>query len=277
MWSKDHFNSAALVRGRKSAHHQTHARQTDLHTDHPRHRRDRGHRPPARAASGARGAGARARARSGPSRRPGRRRRRARRGQLRRPGRAGRGAAPDGPTDNTRQHARTEAELRASGAATVFLRPVAFFQNLLWSAGAIAGQGALHQAIGGARIGLIDTRDVVDALERAALSDELDGQTFELTGPAAVTYDEVAGALARALGRPVRHVPIAPDALADFARQAGVDEWTAQLVRDYSIAYGRGWGDFTTDAVEKLTRHPARGVDAFAAEVFAPAAASAAR
>lgn len=183
-------------------------------------------------------------------------------------------AGADGPTENTRLHARTEAEIRAGGAAFVILRPMAFFQNLLWSAGGILGRGELHQATGDARLGLIDTRDVVDALERVALSDEHDGKTLELTGPAAVSYAEVAASLTRALGRPVRYVPVFPEALAEFLRQFGADDWSARLVRDYSAAYGSGWGDFTTDAVEKLTGHPARGIDEFVREVFVPASAA---
>ena len=184
-------------------------------------------------------------------------------------------ASADGPTDNTRQHARTEAEIRATGAAFVFLRPVAFYQNLLWSAGEVLSQGTLHQGTGDARVNLIDTRDVVDCLERVALSDELDGQTFELTGPAPVSNAEVAASLARALGRPVRYVPVAPDALGEGMRKLGADEWTARLVRDYATAYGQGWGDFTTDAVQQLSGHPARDLDAFVREVFVPATSAA--
>lgn len=185
-------------------------------------------------------------------------------------------ASVDGPTDNTRQHGRTEAALRATGAATTILRPMAFFQNLLWSVDAVALQGTLSQAIGDARLSLIDTRDVVEALERVTLFDRHDGKTFELTGPAAIGYAQVAESLGRALGRSVRYMPITPDALAEFARRGGVDDWTAALMHDYSVAYGNGYGDFTTDAVETLTGHPARSVDDFAREVFTPAARAAA-
>ncbi len=181
-------------------------------------------------------------------------------------------AGADGPTDNTRQHARTEADIRASGAAFVFLRPMAYFQNLLWSAGTVLGDGTLYGA-GDARLALIDTRDVVDALERVALSDQHDGETLELTGPSGVSYAEVADSLTRALGRPVRYVPVSPEAVAELARKSGADDWNARLMRDYSAAYASGWGDFTTDAVERLTGHRPRGLDTFVREVFVPATA----
>jgi uncharacterized protein YbjT (DUF2867 family) len=103
------------------------------------------------------------------------------------------------------------------------------------------------------------------------LSEEHDGETHELTGPRAVSYAEVAESLARALGRPVRYVPVGPEALAELARRSGADDWTATLVRDYAAAYASGWGNFTTPGVERLTGHPPRGVDEFVREVFVPA------
>lgn len=42
-------------------------------------------------------------------------------------------------------------------------------------------------------------------------------------------------------------------------------------MRDYSAAYGRGWGDFVTEDVQTLTGHPARTIEQFAREVLAPA------
>lgn len=180
-------------------------------------------------------------------------------------------ASVDGPTDNTRQHGRTEAELRESGLTFVALRPSAFFQNFLWSAAPILGEGRLYAGSGGAKVGFIDTRDVVDALAAAATTDRFDGQSLELTGPRSVDHDEVAAALGRALGREVAHVAITPEQSSEPLRAMGADAWTVQLVADYARAYAKGWGDFVTDAVQQLTGHAPRDVDSFARDVFVPA------
>lgn len=180
-------------------------------------------------------------------------------------------ADPNGPTDNTRQHARTEAEIRATGLTHVFLRPAAFMQNLLWSARQVLGEGRIYQGFGAAKVGLIDTRDVVDALAVAATRDDFDGQTLELTGPRSVDHHDVAGALARALDREVTYVPVAPEQVGEAMRGMGADEWSAQLVTDYARAYASGWGDAVTDAVQRMTGHPARDLDTFVREVFVPA------
>ncbi|HWB75441.1 MAG TPA: NAD(P)H-binding protein [Nannocystaceae bacterium] len=180
-------------------------------------------------------------------------------------------ADPNGPTDNTRQHGRTEAEIRATGLTHVFLRPSAFMQNILWSARQVLGEGRIYQGYGAAKVGLIDTRDVVDALAAAATRDDFDGQTLELTGPRSVGQDDVATTLAGALGRDVNYVPVAPEQVGEALRGMGADEWTVQLVIDYSRAYASGWGDNVTDAVQRMTGHPARDLDAFVREVFVPA------
>jgi uncharacterized protein YbjT (DUF2867 family) len=181
-------------------------------------------------------------------------------------------ADPDGPTDNTRQHGRTEAELRASGLAYVVLRPSLFFQNLLASLATILSDGKIFFGVGKGRIGLIDTRDVADAAVAAATSARYDGATLELTGPESIDYDAVAAAIGRGLGRSVVYVPVPPSAAADAVRGFGADEWTAGILRDYCEAYSKGFGDFTTREVERLTGHPPRSVDDFVREVLAPAA-----
>ena len=84
-------------------------------------------------------------------------------------------ADPDGPTDNTRQHGRTEAALRDSGLTHVILRPHLFLQNLLASIPTIVGQGKLYFGVGTARMGMVDTRDVADAAVIAATTDRFDG------------------------------------------------------------------------------------------------------
>lgn len=182
-------------------------------------------------------------------------------------------ASPDGPTDNTRQHGRTERLLRDSGLAFVALRPQYYMQNVLGSLASILREGVLYAGVGDARIGMIDTRDVADCMERAVRTGDFDGQSLELTGPESVSHEQVAATLSEALARPVEYVAISPEAVGESMRPASGD-WLAQLMVDYMRAYSGGFGDFVTDAVQAMTGRPARSLAAFAREVFAPAARS---
>jgi uncharacterized protein YbjT (DUF2867 family) len=181
-------------------------------------------------------------------------------------------ADTQGPTDNTRQHGRTEAALRDSGMTYVILRPHLFLQNLLGSLPTITGEGKLYWATGDAKMGLIDTRDAADAAIVATTSSDFDNQTLELTGPVSIDYHHVAAAIARGLGRDIVYVPIPPQAMGETMRSYGADDWTAKLIVDYTTAYTAGFGDFTTDNVQRITGHPPRSVDDFVREVLVPAA-----
>jgi uncharacterized protein YbjT (DUF2867 family) len=183
-------------------------------------------------------------------------------------------ADPNGPTDNTRQHGRTEAALKASGLTYVILRPHFFLQNLLGSLSTILSEGKLYFGVGDGQMGMVDTRDVSDAAVVAATTETHDGSTFELTGPASIGFGAVASAIGRGLGREVTYAAVSPAAAGEAMRHFGADEWTVGIIRDYCTAYSNGWGDFTTDHVERITGHAPRSVDDFIRGVLAPAARS---
>lgn len=180
-------------------------------------------------------------------------------------------ASVDGPTEATRRDGLAEAAIHASGLRSVILRGHCFMQNLFFSVGSIRQEGKIFFGVGDGKIGMIDSRDIADAAIAAATSDTWDGQTLELTGPAAIDYHAVAAAVGRALGREVTYVPVPPTAVGEGARAHGVDDDTAKVLTDYCTAYGQGWGDFTTDAVSRLTGHAQRSIDDFAREVLVPA------
>ncbi|WP_417595211.1 NAD(P)H-binding protein [Parasphingorhabdus sp.] len=184
-------------------------------------------------------------------------------------------AAPDGPTDNTRQHAQTEADICASGLEYVFLRPSYFMQNMFMAAETIAGDGSFSFAMGEGSIGMIDTRDIAACAMHCTLSDQWNGQTLELTGPESISFDEIARRLATALKKPVSYNPITPQAAYEFIDGSGWGAWMAALTRDYGAAYASGWGDFVTEHVAQITGRAPSSFERFAADMFQPSVGSA--
>jgi uncharacterized protein YbjT (DUF2867 family) len=183
-------------------------------------------------------------------------------------------ASEEGPTDNTRQHAITERAIRESGMRYVFLRPNYYMQNLLGSLGSIVGEGKLYAGMGDAAIALIDARDVGDAMAAAVLSEQFDGSALELSGPESIGHSAVAAVIGKALGRNVTYVAVPPDAAGEAVRAFGLDDWTVQIIVDYSRAYSKGFGDFVTDSVQSLTGQAPRDIGTFAREIISPAAKS---
>lgn len=179
-------------------------------------------------------------------------------------------ADPAGPTDNTIQHGRTEAEIAASGLAHVFLRPNFFMQNMFLAAQSIAESGSFFFGMGDGCMGMIDTRDVAACAVKCAKSEEWDGQTLELTGPEAISFHDVAGILTALGGQSFTYVPVAPQAVFGTISDAGWGEWLAGISRDYASAYSSGWGDFTTRHVLSVCGRLPRSFRTFAEEVFLP-------
>jgi len=180
-------------------------------------------------------------------------------------------AAIDGPTDNTRQHGRTDAAIIGSGLTYTILRPHYFMQNMFMAADSIAGEGKFYLCMGDGRLGMIDARDIVDCAARAVLSDALDDQVIDLTGPESIDFTAAAETLSATLGRPVEYIAVPPEAVAEAIRGMGLGDWMAEVLRDYAQAYSDNWGDFTTDEDARMTGHPARSFADFAGDVLAPA------
>ncbi len=180
-------------------------------------------------------------------------------------------AGSDGPSDNNRQHGRTDDEMRHAGIASVILRPHFFMQNLLADVASLRSDGVIYAAAGDARLGMIDTRDIADVATKALCDPSWDGNTYDLTGPDSISFHDIARQLSELVGREIRYVPMSPDRLAQSIRDVGLDEWYAQGYHDYLRAYSEGWGDFTTDAVAAISGKPARSFKAFASDVLVPA------
>ncbi|WP_377192970.1 NAD(P)H-binding protein [Ruegeria meonggei] len=180
-------------------------------------------------------------------------------------------ADPDGPTNNTRTHGKTETDLIKSGIGYVILRPNLFMQSLFMAADQISQQGQFSFAMGRGRMGMIDTRDVAACAVDCTLSDQWDGEVFELTGPETLSYFDVAIVLSDLRGKPTAYQPISPEDIYSKTEGMGWGDWPAALARDYGQAYASDWGNFTTGNVEKTTGTSPRSFNAFAAEVFLPA------
>lgn len=176
-----------------------------------------------------------------------------------------------GPTDNTRTHGRADRAIQDSGLPYVILRPNYFMQNFFGSSESILTSGMMFQGMGDGRLGFIDVRDIADVATTVLLDHGWDRGIFELTGPASVSFHDVARDLGAALGREVKYVPVTLEQVRETIVKMGWGDWSAGVMADYSAAYAKGWGDFTTSFVEKITGHKARSVAQFAAEVFAPA------
>jgi uncharacterized protein YbjT (DUF2867 family) len=176
-------------------------------------------------------------------------------------------------------HGRVDAHLRRSVVAGVVLQSRPYMSNVLAAAAGVAAEGKLYAPAAGARIAMIDPRDVGAAAAAVLSTPPRDDATYVLTGPEAITYADVAAALSSATGREVAFVDVPDEQGRDAMIEAGVPEAVAgQIVRVFALLR-RGAAERVTTTVESLTGRPPRDFASFArdhAALFTPDAVGAA-
>lgn len=172
------------------------------------------------------------------------------------------GARAGSPLPPFDWHGRIEEHLAWSGVPAVILRSNFFMSNLLLSAEPVRREGQLIAPAGRGRIGMIDPRDVAAAAAVLLTTPGHEGKEYVVTGPAAITFQEVADDLTAATGRTVTYVDVPPNAARAALVAAGMPDWLVQhlhaifgVIREDGLAV-------TTGTVRDLTgREPRRFAD----------------
>jgi uncharacterized protein YbjT (DUF2867 family) len=173
-------------------------------------------------------------------------------------------ASHEAPTKNSRQHAQIEEELISSGLPYTLLRPTTFMQNTLATARAVASEGRIYQPFKDGKLGMIDARDMGKVAAKVLTEEGHEGKTYTLTGPAAISFYEIAEMLSEVLGKKVDYVPISLEKAKEAMLGMGLSEWKAEVLIEYARAHSQGYSNFTTEDVEQLTGHPATSYREFA-------------
>ena len=201
-------------------------------------------------------------------------------------------AAPGSPVAFWDWHGQVEHYLRSCGTDWVILRASWYMSNLLVAASGVAAEGRRYAPAGRARIAMIDPRDVGAAAAAVLCSPGHggspghgasaghEGQTYLLTGPRAITYDEVAAGLSAATRSRVEFVDVPGDAAYQAMIGDGMPSFVAEQIIAMFAELRQGVAARVSPAVETLTGSAPRDFASFAtdhARLFAPAAAAARR
>ncbi|MBS0182571.1 MAG: NAD(P)H-binding protein [Nitrospira sp.] len=111
-----------------------------------------------------------------------------------------------------RLHRAVERGIESSRMAWTFLRSNSFMQNAItFMGGTIRAESMFYSSSGDARISHVDVRDIAAVAVRALTGTNHEKKAYTITGPQAITYDELAGELSKALGRMIHHVNLSPE------------------------------------------------------------------
>ncbi|MBI3203035.1 MAG: SDR family oxidoreductase [Myxococcales bacterium] len=161
-------------------------------------------------------------------------------------------------------HISTERALAESGLAHTILRNNLYTDLLMMSLPKAVAVGKLLAAAGTGGAAYVTREDCARAAAAALSSPFAGTRTLELTGPAVVTYAELAQLASELCGMRVAYVPMEPDAMTNaMVTQGGMPEAVAQLWVSFDVGMARGYFGPASTAFRELTGNPPTSVAEF--------------
>lgn len=149
---------------------------------------------------------------------------------------------------------KVELMLEGSGLNYNIVRPNWFMQNFqtFWIGG-IKSDGKIYFPGGNAKASFIDARDISSSVVSLLTEDKFNNQAFALTGPAAVTHDEVAAALSGVSGKSITYVNVTPEDFKKGLLSGGVPNDYADFLVFIAGNLREGHASPVTATVKQIT------------------------
>lgn len=164
-------------------------------------------------------------------------------------------------------HRRVEDKLKSTGLSFTILRPNSFHQNVTtYYAPSIRAQGAFYASMCKARVSYLDVRDIAVIAGKALGGGEHGGKIYELNGPDALSYSELAAKISKHAGRPVQYVDIPLDAQRKAMRDQGMPDWQVDALLDLQGYYTGGQGGTLDGLLARLLGRAPITMDQFLTE-----------
>ena len=176
-------------------------------------------------------------------------------------------------------HRKVEEKLKGTRLSWTILRPNSFHQNVVaFFAPTIRTQGVFYNSMRDAKNSLLDVRDIAAVAAKSLAGGEHAGKIYELNGPEAINYTELAKKISKVALREVRYVDIPMDAQKKAMLDQGMPEWLTTALLDLQQYYVSGKGGETDGLLQKLLGRAPITMDEFLKEnaaEFRPQAAKA--
>jgi uncharacterized protein YbjT (DUF2867 family) len=168
--------------------------------------------------------------------------------------------AAEGAYSLAEVHRPVEKAIESSGLAWTFLRPNSFMQNTVTCMGnTIRAEAEFYSASGEAKISHVDVRDIAAVAAQALTEPNHEGMAYTLTGPEALTYDELASEISKVLGRRISHISLPPSDLKQGMLADGMPEQLVVRMLDLERYFREGGASCITSDIQRVTgRNPRR-------------------
>ncbi len=176
-------------------------------------------------------------------------------------------------------HHDTESYLSRSGLRYTVLRNGMYADMLHIFAGTAAAgvfaaaAGVFAAPAGDGKVSFVSRADLARATAHVLASDRHAGRTLLLTGEEALSFNEIAGLLARQLGHPVRYDNIDRGAYEAALKKIGLPDFLAEAIGGIHVATAEGRNAETSTTIREITGQAPEDVASFLRRTLPRAAA----
>ena len=164
-------------------------------------------------------------------------------------------------------HYKIERYIKESGIPYTFLRPGFFMQNLSTThCEDIRDKNEIFLPCGQARVSFVDVRDIGEAGAKVLLEDGHQMQAYTLTGPEALTYQEVADLYTEVLGRKISYTNPSPLLFRRTMLSRGIEKPFANVMTVLYLTTRFGMARQVTTDLPQLLGHPAATMRQFVSD-----------
>jgi NAD(P)H dehydrogenase (quinone) len=169
------------------------------------------------------------------------------------------GAGTESTFTLARDHWATEQRVRAARLSFTFLRDNIYLDFL---PAMVGNDGVIRGPAGKGRVSAVAQDDVADVAV-AVLRDPgaHAGATYELSGPVALSLEEIAAALTDRLGREIRYQDETVEEAYQSREKFGADGWLVEAWVSTYLAIRQSELDRVTEDVARVAGHPPRTLD----------------
>ncbi|CAK4761539.1 unnamed protein product [Aphanomyces euteiches] len=152
------------------------------------------------------------------------------------------------------KHESTEVAIKASKINYTILRNGLYFENNIGTIGGAVKTGQWFSAAKDGKVSLISRDDLARAAATALASDSSDNVTYELTGPEALSVDEIVAQISETVEKPIQVIQVSvSDLPKGIAAATGLPSFVADIFASLDASIAAGVAGDVTDDYEKLT------------------------
>ncbi|NOY87472.1 MAG: SDR family oxidoreductase [Deltaproteobacteria bacterium] len=161
-------------------------------------------------------------------------------------------------------HRGVERAIEDTGMEWTHLRPNSFMQNFVaFMSQTIKEQGTFYLPWGDGNISLVDVRDIATVAVESLTGDGHEGQSYEITGPEALSGEDCSRIFSEVLNRTVQYVDVPEDAARQSMQGMGIPDWYVDVIMELYAINKAGYTAEVKDTVARVTGKDPRHFEQF--------------